>query len=949
MHEQNITDYRHWIEAGYRDYGKDPWFFIRELAQNSRDAGATTIHVRTTYIPSKEEVIIFEDNGNGMSYDHAIRYLFRLYASSKENEKNAAGMFGIGFWTIFKYTPLSIIIESRTGEDKWGVILDSDLRTSRIPTDLDHIGTRITLIRTPQEPSSEAFSNTVRESLDRYCKFLRQNNSQADPLPIFFEGKNITREMQLPGPVSLQFKKGNVEGAVGLGPEPHVSLYVRGLPVWEGTTLDELSHTPPSGKKEDDIEIMRSMAPVFIINGNRLDVNISRKRVIDNKELQHVRNTSEKALFKMVENAADYVSPRSLLNWFFDKIKRIFSNTFHSFSRIMLAILILIIPVEIILITTLYKNKQDRISSGEMAIQAGKSVYSGASVRNFSQAKPLDLSFSPPVETWFRLFTADEYQPVSGFLISVRKESIIAFPKTKPGKSTISVRLHVSGKGSYFLPQPARIASPRFSIDPASIRFENSTIPTSHYYSEGQVTVEIPSEGFISYTCSPLETETEPDETETLFLETLPDTLTLPLSIENSLNRIRSQGKPVALMVRDILQYTAWKLRYDDSPAIADQYSRFPRQTPWFEKVMKIGAGDCDIINGVAVIFLRKLNIPARLAVGFVGKDGRILPNMHAWVEYFDKGLHIADATRYTNASSAPGPVPSSRPYVFIPETWQQKKTFIIRILFVILGVLVIAAVILAARIRKTSAIVTSDPDHSGNPEHFRKVREGLAGMVMHELLHPGAWGHNRGIRNYKLIPTITDRSISLKQALKLGRQRKLFAIDSESHVARYLRETSGRWNQYILDSGSEAFAPLIKLLPGIIHIKKILDLGIIEPGKLDDRVTGKLIQDVNRLLQKENRRIPLCFPATQMISGDFLDIDISILPSLENYGIPPRFIAVNPDSLLIKKISSLYSVNPPLAQLRFIRALFNESNMIPEPSRSILESISRRFLKEYV
>jgi len=102
-------------------------------------------------------------------------------------------------------------------------------------------------------------------------------------------------------------------------------------------------------------------------------------------------------------------------------------------------------------------------------------------------------------------------------------------------------------------------------------------------------------------------------------------------------------------------------------------------------------------------------------------------------------------------------------------------------------------------------------------------------------------------------------------------------------------------------------------------------------------------------LLQKENRRIPLCFPATQMISGDFLDIDISILPSLENYGIPPRFIAVNPDSLLIKKISSLYSVNPPLAQLRFIRALFNESNMIPEPSRSILESISRRFLKEYV
>ena len=104
------------IEAGYRNYGTDPWFFIRELAQNSRDAGAQTIRVRIGYSDDKEEVLTFEDDGNGMSYDEARRFLFRLYASSKDEDKNSAGMFGIGFWTVLKFNPSRLIIESRQGK-----------------------------------------------------------------------------------------------------------------------------------------------------------------------------------------------------------------------------------------------------------------------------------------------------------------------------------------------------------------------------------------------------------------------------------------------------------------------------------------------------------------------------------------------------------------------------------------------------------------------------------------------------------------------------------------------------------------------------------------------------------------------------------------------------------------------------------------------------------------
>ena len=39
------AEFRGLAEAVTRSYGDDPWFFLRELAQNSRDAGARSIRV----------------------------------------------------------------------------------------------------------------------------------------------------------------------------------------------------------------------------------------------------------------------------------------------------------------------------------------------------------------------------------------------------------------------------------------------------------------------------------------------------------------------------------------------------------------------------------------------------------------------------------------------------------------------------------------------------------------------------------------------------------------------------------------------------------------------------------------------------------------------------------------------------------------------------------------
>ncbi|MDQ1350103.1 MAG: TGc protein, partial [Acidobacteriota bacterium] len=325
----NANEYRKWIEAGLKDYGDDPWFFIRELAQNSRDAGARIIRVKADHTADKNEILVFADDGRGMTYRHALQYLFRLYASSKTKEKYSAGRFGIGFWTVLKFNPTKIIIESCYKKEKWAVEIDANLNAARIATDLNKRGVRITLVRPAVEKSRAAFLYRIEESLNRYCSYLRRNTRRAGLLPVLFEGKSISGPMKLPGPVTLAFKNRYAEGVVGLGPQPQVNLYARGLPVWQGATLEELSHTPPSqkprGRRRETAQagqIAMGLAPVYLVNGSTLDVNISRRKVIDNRALQKVRETAENALSQLVEIASDRISPRNFLQRSWRRIKK---------------------------------------------------------------------------------------------------------------------------------------------------------------------------------------------------------------------------------------------------------------------------------------------------------------------------------------------------------------------------------------------------------------------------------------------------------------------------------------------------------------------------------------------------------------------------------------------------------------------------------------------------
>src|SRR5688572_3073488 len=87
-----------------RRYGDDPLVFLRELAQNARDARARRLDVEALETAA-EQIILFTDDGCGMSFAHARRFFFRLYASSKEADVSAAGRFGVGFWSVLVWGP----------------------------------------------------------------------------------------------------------------------------------------------------------------------------------------------------------------------------------------------------------------------------------------------------------------------------------------------------------------------------------------------------------------------------------------------------------------------------------------------------------------------------------------------------------------------------------------------------------------------------------------------------------------------------------------------------------------------------------------------------------------------------------------------------------------------------------------------------------------------------
>ncbi|MCX6555166.1 MAG: ATP-binding protein, partial [Candidatus Aminicenantes bacterium] len=564
-------DFRGLAEAVTKTYGDDPWFFLRELAQNSRDASAKTIWVEAQRSADGLEILTFADDGRGMSLVHARRFLFRLYASNKSGDKMSAGRYGIGFWTILRFQPGQICLQSRNKKEAWAIVLDADLRARTIACPLTRPGTTVRLTRQAVYASAAEFQQGVERALRIYCRYLRRNDHWGAILPVYFHGQNLTVPMSLPGPLSYSFHNGKVEGAVAVDENPRVRLFARGLPVWDGALLDQMSHLqtiPPT-----PIALGPALAPVFLLNGNRLDVTFSRNLVLENKALQYVRNSAEKALRRLLADSMERAFPRKWYQRLSHFPRSLFGRLPRPGWKPLLLLLLAILPLEIVILSHFFPARIVR-RPFFFSLRNDAVNYPGASVGlSFSQPTAR-FAYSPPVPGWFKVFVASEYDLQDGFIRSAGWVMALPPPFQACGlENAVRMRLVTTEAGRTLLPVP-----PGHAIDPDSLVFASRQRLTLDGDVQDEYSVVVPAgSGEITYNSCPQVRELT--AAETARLTALPGELELPAALARSLTEANSLAPAEKVIYASALARES--IRYDTSSLTAQAYQRRSAGQPW--------------------------------------------------------------------------------------------------------------------------------------------------------------------------------------------------------------------------------------------------------------------------------------------------------------------------------------------------------------------------------
>ncbi|MBC7793003.1 MAG: ATP-binding protein [Clostridia bacterium] len=660
-------------------YGDDPFVFLRELVQNARDAGAKHIGVAVSVIKGTS-CLVFNDDGRGMSFADAREFLFKLYASSKEGDRDNVGHFGVGFWSVLRYAPDKLRVESRTKNgEAWGVELDADLtHVSDMNCALTEPGTRITLTRASLESDLMELAQTVRERLSHYCRYVRVRRGK-EPLQLVCNGERVDRELTVESAMkdnvgvvpslALHFTCANAEGIVALGPKPKVQLYARGLLVSECTVLDELDG---SATTRQAVAPANGLAPVVVLNSDRLDVVLSRRKPRAGRELRRLMRLTRSRLDRLVSHAVDGVVKRSLTQRLADATGACVRALGGGFAVAVLVVWIMVIGVaalsamiisrgpqtsagERTVVTVLSGDVAHGEESARMVTTARVAVSSANELSSFPTVRPIgnivgyggaivdvpetfgpawSFSYHGPRRIFFKALTLDKYDPARGF---IRRDAIAdrIYPLVRCGngnKLCVSVATQVIASDAPFvLPLPTG-----YGVIEDTATFEGAAVAViGNTLGEAMVQLEAGSHGVLRYQAAPISSPVGQIELPVRF-DALPGAWAAMME--------KARRLPAAKRVDFVADFVRANVRYDVTATTAKAFAE--SKGAWYQRVMDVGAGDCDVKNGLVVLLLRTLGIDARLAIGIAGQDGVARPSLHAWTEYYAAGRwHIVDAT----------------------------------------------------------------------------------------------------------------------------------------------------------------------------------------------------------------------------------------------------------------------------------------------------------------
>lgn len=214
----------------------DRYAFIRELLQNSLDAGAARIDVAMTW-DGREFRVEVRDDGEGMDRPIIEGYLLTLFRSTKEDDLTKIGKFGIGFTSIFAMEPFEVVVD--TGRDGvWHRVTFDEQRAYTLSRLADpYEGTTVTLRMARGRAAATEDARKIRAAALRWCRYADATiTTSAHGTDEEWDATPVAAAFTVDAPVVVTEESDGLR--VVLGPHaagtPPIGFYNRGITLWEG-------------------------------------------------------------------------------------------------------------------------------------------------------------------------------------------------------------------------------------------------------------------------------------------------------------------------------------------------------------------------------------------------------------------------------------------------------------------------------------------------------------------------------------------------------------------------------------------------------------------------------------------------------------------------------------------------------------------------------------------
>jgi len=235
----------------------DPYAFLRELVQNSMDAGSPSVEVDIIHESEGETRTRVSDTGSGMTPDVIEGALLTLFSSSKEGDTSKIGKYGVGFISVLALSPDVVVVDTWRDGGAWRATIarDHSYVLEELPP-RSGSGTSVSLLLHRSGAELEQHVAKVREALVRWCRHARvpiwlSHTDYENPQTSF--RTRVDAPLAIHAPVAISDLEG--EDTIVLGPgdgadllplpndlpehenrTPFLGLYNRGLTLYESSS-----------------------------------------------------------------------------------------------------------------------------------------------------------------------------------------------------------------------------------------------------------------------------------------------------------------------------------------------------------------------------------------------------------------------------------------------------------------------------------------------------------------------------------------------------------------------------------------------------------------------------------------------------------------------------------------------------------------------------------------